>query len=477
MRLGWRRARCHSLRAALAAAALWLLVASAPTAAQVSGNVVNGVQELAEPTTGSLLSGDRASGYVTCSVALVGCDVAITTAHCFNANPQLKTVVFFQHAGFFDIESATRHPAYANALATFPPNLFDILRVEDIAFIKLTQPVSGVTPSTVVGVQAPPLGTAGRIVGFGRDPITAVSAATADHNAGIKRSGSMQTAACEGSLAGEDVLCWQPPAPQGAPGEDVSTCEGDSGGPLFVDQSGTREIAGLTKGRVFDPQGQSDLCVPPVDPYQTNVARHSDWLHGGNGFGGMVAQTGATPLAVKTCTSTRQFAEEVASGDSFGNCVGNPWTPGEGPRTCGFTGFLLLGQSAAHSFLVPAETTELRVAFNGISSATSSVDTNYYLRAGAPATTTQNDCAADGTGTLGYCVFGAPTANTWHVLVDQVLYQGEYQVTVSLFGPATDPIVPALGTAARLLLMGSMVSLPLLYGAWRSRKASGTHPR
>jgi hypothetical protein len=144
--------------------------------AQVTINIVNGAPELAEPTTAALIDGDADSGYVVCSATLIGCDTAITTAHCFNLNVATKTQLFFQHAGFVAIESATRHPAY---VAAFPPNYpdFDVLRVEDIAFIKLATPVTGITPSTVVQFGPPPLGTAGRIVGFGRDPITAVSPA------------------------------------------------------------------------------------------------------------------------------------------------------------------------------------------------------------------------------------------------------------------------------------------------------------
>ena len=180
-----------------------LLTASAGFA-QVSLQIVNGAPELAEPTTGALLIGNLDDGYLVCSVTLIGCDVAITTAHCFNLNATEKNYLFFQHAGFVAIESATRHPAY---VAAFPPNTpnFDVLRVEDIAFIKLAEPVSGITPSTLLRVSAPALATPGKIVGFERDPITAVSPAGVDDNADIKRSGTMTLVAYEDGLAGEDM--------------------------------------------------------------------------------------------------------------------------------------------------------------------------------------------------------------------------------------------------------------------------------
>lgn len=459
------------IRAAQCVAVLALALAAATASAQVSVNIVNGAQELAEPTTGALLQGDPDSGFLACSATLIGCDAAITTAHCFNANPGLKTRLFFQHAGFVPIESATRHPAY---VAAFPPNPLDtsVLLVEDIAFIKLAEPVTGIRPSTIQVTNESTLGRTGTIVGFGRDPITAVSAATADRNAGIKRSGTMELATCTGSLAGADVLCWEPPVPQGPTGEDVSTCEGDSGGPLFTVEHGQRVVTGITKGAVYVQAGQSDLCEPPVLPYDTSLDRHRDWIQGPIGNGGMIAATGAIPTYMKTCSGLAQLPEDVQSGDGLGNCDGSAWGEPAVPRTCGFTGFLDTAgtDTASHSFPVPAGTTLLRVAFNGIASPSGSVDTDYYLRASAPATTGQYDCAATGSGTVGFCEFADPTADTWYTLVDQTLYQGEYQVTVTLFGPAAAAGVPALGSGGRVLLMGAMLALPLLLRTLRPRR-------
>lgn len=444
--------------------------------AQESPQIVNGAQELAEPTVGALIRGDVDSGYVTCSVVLVGCDVAVTTAHCFNSNPQDLQYVYFQHAGFYPIESATRHPAY---VAGLPPTIdFDALRVEDIAFIKLAEHVTGITPATLNVFDETPDGTPGRIVGFGRDPITSASAAIADYNAGIKRSGSMELAACEGSLAGEDILCWHPPAPQGPTGTDVTTCDGDSGGPLFIDDDGVRVVAGVTKGHVIDNQGQPDLCIPPVDPYDTKIYRHRGWLGGVGGTGGMVAATLATPLHIKQCSELPQLSEEVASGDMFGNCQVGNWGESEVVRTCGFSGFLDAGApTAAHSFSVPPDTQLLRVAFNGIAESNGSIDTNYYLRAGAPPTNAVYDCAAEGTGTVGTCEFDDPTAGTWYVLAEETLYQGEYQITVSTFaasaggmGPVT---VPAMSTRMRTVLFGLLLVSAHTLVFRRSRTSGG----
>ena len=466
-------------RILLTALALTLLPLPASSAfsavEQVSTSIVNGQLELAEPSTGALIFGDTDSGYATCSVILIGCDTAITTAHCFNTSPEQKTWVYFQHAGFQQIESATRHPAYAAAITPpFPPDWLDILRVEDISFIKFVTPVTGVTPSTLTGAQ-PALDSNGIIVGFGRDPITAVSAGSVDRNAGIKRSGSMQLSACQDSLAGFDILCWEPPVPQGTTGEDVSTCEGDSGGPLFVDEGGTRVVAGVTKGTVFESQGQSDLCVPPVHPYDTSVFRHLDWISGGTGAGGMVSQTGAMTLDIKTCGSLPQFDEEVESGDAFGNCISDPWVEGETLRTCGFSGFLNLGTASDHQFDVPVGTELLRVGFNGIASASLAVDTNFYLRAGAPATSSTFDCKADGLGNVGFCESADPADGTWYARVEQDLYHGEYQVTVSLFRPVAQPSLPSLGPLGTVGL-AALIAAGGLAGVRRRTARLGPKP-
>jgi len=468
------RSRCALLTAVLSFGASGLAVS--PAAAQITPEIVNGLPDLAEPTSAGLVLGDEDTGYLTCSAVLVGCDVAISAAHCFN-QPANKTLLYFQHAGFVEIESATRHPAY---VAGLPPTYdADALRLEDISFIKLAEPVSGITPSTLIAGQTAPPATPGHLVAFGRDPVTQASPAVADQNPGIKRSGEMEIIACiEPLLVGQDVLCWEPTDPLGDPGEEVSTCEGDSGGPMFVDEAGTRVVAGVHKGRVTDSSGgQSDLCLPPVHPYDTNVFRHLGWLHGGTGTGGMVAQTGAFDLASKTCTALPQLDEQVLSGDLFGACDPTPWQGGgDPPRTCGFQGNLAQSAQATPSFPVPDGTTRLRVAFNGIASPTGAVDTNFYVRFGAPATPLLNDCAADGAGNLGFCEWTDPQSGTWHLLVDQVADDGEYQAVVTLFGPAPPPPpvqVPALGPAGGGLLVLLLAATPW----WLRRRAQAPGSR
>jgi hypothetical protein len=400
-----------------------------------------------------------------CSGVLVGCDSALTTAHCFNANVGLKTHLYIPHAGFIPIESATRHPAYVDALINKPPGWIDTTREDDIAFVKLAEPVAGVTPATIVGLGAPPPGTPGFVVGFGRDPVTESSL----QNPGIKRSGGMELDTCKGdTLGGLDVLCWTPTAPLPLPGDEVSTCTGDSGGPLFTGAGIGRVVSGITKGAVYDPQGQPDPCLPPVSPYDVSVSRHREWLVGSDGTGGIVAATGAVPLDAKQCTSLGQLPETFSAPVS---CDPGAWGPGESARACGFAGVLGGGNpvEGRYSFGVPANTQVLRVALNGIATSLGGIDSDLYLRFGVPAESHAHDCAADTAGTLGFCEIEAPAAGVWHVLVDQEQGEGEHQVVVALLGDANVPsAVPGMGAA------GATVSVLILCGWMRQRLRSGS---
>ncbi len=395
----------------------------APAGAQITPQIVNGAPEFAEPTTAALLQGlDPTTALVACSATLIGCDTAITAAHCFNVSPTLRKTLFFQHAGFYEIASYTQHPVYA--ACTFPCADNAVTRQEDIALIKLVTPVSGITPSPINTTQTPGPGTPGRIVGFGRDPLTEVSSFL--QNLGIKRSGSMTLAACQDpTLSPYDILCWDPSAVIGDPGVDVSTCNVDSGGPLFVDQAGVKVVAGITKGAILN----SGSCIPPVEAYDTNVFRHHPWIEQ------TVAQLGGVDLSVTNCGSLPQLDADAISG----GCSGIAWGTGEAPRVCGFGAELssaLLQQQ--HVFQVPADTQRLRVSLNGVSRGTNPVDVSLYLRAGAPPTTSVYDCAGVATGNFASCEFNDPQAGTWYVLAVRVTGTVAYQITATEFGPSPD---------------------------------------
>jgi secreted trypsin-like serine protease len=422
----------------------------------VTPYIVNGRPEFAEPTTAALLQGlDPPTAIVACSATLIGCDTAITAGHCFNVSASTRRTLFFQHAGFYAIETAVRHPVFAAYYDQGIGDFYTVTRQEDIALIKLATPVSGITPSPINTTQTPGAGTPGRVVGFGRDPLTEVS--SFQQNLGIKRSGSMTLAACQDpTLSPYDVLCWDPSSVIGDPGTDVSTCNVDSGGPLFVDQAGVKVVAGITKGAI-QPTGS---CIPPVEAFDTNVYRHHQWIEE------TVAQLGGVPLSVTNCGSLPQVAATAIAG----SCNGLAWGAGEAPRVCGFQAELsstLLQQQ--HSFQVPNGTQRLRVNLNGVSRTTNPVDVSLYVRAGAPPTTSVYDCAGVATGNFAACEFTQPVAGTWYVLAVRVTGTVAYQVTATEFGPPAPPLVPALREPGRLLLAGLLLVTSLV-GLRRARQ-------
>jgi hypothetical protein len=391
-------------------------------AAQVTPQIVNGAPEFAEPTTGALLVGlDPNTAIVVCSATLIGCDTAITAGHCFNTNPTLRRTLYFQHAGFIPIESAVRHPVYAAYFDEGIGDWFTVTRQEDIALIKLATRVPGITPASINTLQTPGPGTAGFTVGFGRDSLSEVS--SSQQNMGIKRSGSMTLAACQDpTLSPYDVLCWDPSEVIGAPGEDVSTCNVDSGGPLFIDQSGLRVVAGITKGAIM-PMAK---CTPPVEAFDTNVFRHHQWI------AQTVTALGGIDLSVKSCNLLPHLEEDAVAGV----CNGTAWFEDELPRVCGFDGELssTLTQSL-HQFQVPANTKQLRVSLNGVSRVSNPVDVSFYVRRGAPPTTSVYDCAGVATGNFATCKFDSPQSGTWYALAVRVTGTVAYQITATQFGP------------------------------------------
>ena len=462
------RAELESMKKPLILVA-WLLLLPlvgvfpvAPAAAQITPQIVNGAPEFAEPTTGALLEGlDPTTALVVCSATLIGCDTAITTAHCFNVNASLRKTLYFQHAGFFEIESATQNPVYAACYAQgggICSNLA-ITRQEDIALIKLSTIVPGIRPARINTLAKPGPGTPGRIVGFGRDPIDEVS--SFQQNTGIKRSGSMTLAACQDpTLSPYDVLCWDPSEVIGDPGEEVSTCNVDSGGPLFVDQAGVRVVAGITKGAILS----SGSCIPPVEAYDTNVFRHHAWIEA------TAAALGAIDLSVTSCGLVSHLDEDAVAG----NCLGLPWAPGEKARVCGFDGELTTAlPQQVHLIQVPNATGSLRVSMNGTSRVTNPVNVNLYVRRGAPPTTTVYDCAGVATGNFATCEFEYPQAGPWYALLVRATgpntYPVLYQVTATELTPYAQEI-PALRGGGRLLLAGLLLTASLA-GLWFARRA------
>jgi hypothetical protein len=362
--------------------------------------IVNGTLTSQYPSTGALLTpGNAATGNLTCSGTLIGCETFLTAAHCVcefsgsdcqsggfgEPNPS-DYVVFFQHAGFFAVSSIAVRPDFE-----FP--------VGDVAVLKLATPVTGIAPSPIDVMRVPAFGTPATIVGFGRE------ANGSDY--GLKRAGSVSTSSCVDE-SNVTSVCWDFLQPIGPPGDDSNTCNGDSGGPLFVDFGCGNTVAGLTSG------GSSFSCSATDHSYDANVFFYRAFIQ----------TEGGADLANGSCGAMPQ------AGD---------------PNTTIFTasGVLDLQTSqGTHTVNVPAGATSLRIAMNASEAA--GADFDLYVKAGSPPSTSSFDCKGDGPSQYAFCEFASPTSGTWHVLVQRASGgPATYQLTATTFasggpGPGTD---------------------------------------
>jgi hypothetical protein len=378
------------------------LADSEATAAELRPRIVNGTITQEHRTVAALLPASTGSfGNGLCSATLIGCHTALTAAHCVcdqRANdaatcaalglPPPETLrVFLQHGGFLTAADVVVHPDY----------LFGVRA--DLAVITLARPAAGLTPSPINTTGPVPFDTAATIVGFGRtggDP-------GRNRDVGLKRSGTVLTAPCPTGVPDEENVCWD------FTGTGSNTCDGDSGGPLFVaSQSDAPPILAAVGSA-----GESFSCLAPDRSNNTDVFRHRAWIEAQAG-GDLGAVT--CPLFPGVMTPGELLLAEV--GDLSAS------TP-----------------QARYRVQVPAGTPLLRFALNGeVVSATGFFgnDFDLFVRAAVPPSEEQHDCADLSVGTFGFCELSNPIPGPWHVLVQHLSGTGQFQLTATNFAATGD---------------------------------------
>lgn len=389
-----RRRRTASLRrdAALAVVLATLLLGQPARAERAAVDparrprIVNGLTTHGYPTTGALLYGaDLDSSGTWCSGTLIGCETFLVAAHCALDPTPSHYRVYLQHAGLVPVVSVTRHPNYLNA--NFP--LFDV------AVIKLATWVTGITATSINQADpAPFIPRNGTIVGFGQTQ-------GSGNDYGIKRVGQIQTALCPLTLpAGatdDDVVCWNFLAPTGPPGSNSNTCNGDSGGPLFLDLGGGPVVAGVTSG------GFSEDCLPTDISYDANVYTHRAFILGELGADSTAACGGLAPVGNAATTETAFDGDLTAANELH-----------------------------TYSVAVPPGAQSLRVTLNGEDNGW--FDPDLYVKQGAGASPTSFNCASANASVYGACSVDLPAAGTWSIAVSNAGGAGAYQVTATVFG-------------------------------------------
>jgi len=372
---------CGVLRGLLAAGVVALAVQGAGAQITRRPFIVNGTLTVSYPSVGVLLFGsDSRTASLECSGTLIGCQTFLTAGHCVadDLNPA-NYLVFLQHAGFFSVSRIALHPDF-----DFP--------VGDVAVLTLAQPVNGIAPSRIDTTAEPAPGMRGTIVGFGRT-------GGGDNNVdyGLKRAGQVEVAECNSDIASATSVCWDFTSPFGPPGSNSNTCEGDSGGPLFVDFGAGNVVAGTTSG------GNTDSCFATDEGYDASIFTYREWI---------AMQAGAD-LARTTCGALPQ--------------VGGAHT-----TVLSDTGALDgINSQRRLPFTVPAGTTAVRVAMNAIDDDHSNFD--LYVKANGSVSPRHYDCRAAGPSQYGFCAFDAPVPGVWEALVIRGAGSGLYQLTITFF--------------------------------------------
>lgn len=371
-------------------------VMAAELSPRLHPRIVNGELTFAYPTTGALLmhdgSGETFAGL--CSGTLIGCRTFLTAAHCvcpagaYSAESCLRRGladpssfhVFLPHGGMFPVAHVAISPDYSFAEGG------------DVAILSLAQPVHGIAPAAINTVRRLSAGESPTAVGFG----TTAASRRAPDEAGIKRRGSLSVTACPNDIPGDTHLCWN------FDGSASNTCDGDSGGPQYVDLGSGQMLAGITSG------GSSFDCLAPDTGFSTDVFVHRDWI----------LATAADDLGLSSCELPDLSDSSVAV----------------------LTAAAEISAAQPEATLeieVPLNTAVLRVGLNGqIGSATSidrSNEFDLYIRGAASPTASSFDCADTVSGPFGFCTIESPAAGTWHVLVRRQQGDGLFQLTATMF--------------------------------------------
>jgi hypothetical protein len=372
--------------------------------------VVKGVFAFGYPESGALLKGSNPqSAGALCSGTLIGCDKFLTAAHCIADEPNpSRYQVFFQNAGFFSVQSID-----------WPKEEFlSGQHTGDIAVLTLARPVEHIAPMEINRQVSPKQGTAGTIVGFGR---------TGGNNLdyGIKREGRVTTAACPPQLDGKRVLCWNFDADETATRSNwhSNTCNGDSGGALFVSldkrSRSTAVVAGVTVA------GLRDDCSEGDRSYDTDVFSYAKWVN----------QVGEGRLSAKACGPLGPLQLDDVEPASITLSETDP--------------------KFSVQFVVPPDLTGIRVAMNGEDDGHHDSDFDLYVMPGANEDTSKAVCTQDGSGQFAFCDIQTPTAGTWTALVRRKKGEGHAQLTITRMRPSGDKLVVAAATGLPRTTIGS----------------------
>ena len=262
-------------------------------------------------------SGNQVSIDPFCSGTLIASDVVMTAAHCcdesnggpnFNPMEPDEVAVYFGEGPAF-IGNTVNGDFYGVSQVQIHPNYSKYSLTNDICLFRLEVANTGVTPiphlPASLGLSNGDAGTLLDHVGFGFSDLGLTEFGVKLH-AEVPMAGlGCVVAGCPTSGNNGQFSYEQDGSPYWGP------CNGDSGGPAFIDRGGTTYVAGITSYR-------DAACA--IYGVSTNVSYYQDFI---DGFIG-----GAPPL---DCSANGVCNGDCAPGDDP-DCGGGGGCDGDG--TC-----------------------------------------------------------------------------------------------------------------------------------------------
>ena len=359
------------------------IVSVVPADALESAKIVNGTMTFWYPTVGELVSKtDR------CTATLIGCRTVLTAAHCVTGDSNIRDYkVYFPHGGLFSLAGTIAYqrttyqaPDYNSSSA-------------DVAVLKLAKAVEGIAPEPINDDREHASGIAGTIVGYG-----VTGGDNGDY--GLKRFGSVVAATCPAAVQNKDLLCWN-----FWDKRTSDTCNGDSGGPLFLSEGRThRLVSGVTSGG-------NATCQPPDRAFDASVFRNSTWI-------------------------------KSTAGTDLGSAVCGAVTPLEDLETRyrGFSG-QLNDASPSRAFEIEISGThQLRIGVNlgkpiGVTADHMISQPKIYVIKGKSTAVSQDLCSTNVKLPTAFCTVDSPPNGTYTVVLTRgdAAKTADFQLTISAF--------------------------------------------